>query len=130
MQISNEALRRRISRSYRQISGKILIYLKANPEVLNSNNNKEVFRAVREIQIKHTIKNNQPITREEAEDISDFLSDLEARKYGKDYFFEQEVMDLYRPSTEHNDDWINKIIKISLYFTLNDNAFRKEDLKK
>ena len=33
------------------------------------------------------------------------ISDLEAKYNADDYYFEQELMDLFRPSVEHNQAW-------------------------
>lgn len=71
--------------------------------------NQEVFDAVREIQIKHRLRATPRYTREDASEFVDFMCELEAKKYGLDYYVEQEEMDLYRPlyrpSAEKNEEW-------------------------
>ena len=92
----NEAERRyRINQMWRHLAWRIFVYLKANPDVLATNNNQEVFNAVREIQIKHRLRATPRYTREEASEFVDFMCELEAKKYGLDYYVEQEEMDLY-----------------------------------
>ena len=49
------------------------------------------------------MQTNSP--REEAFSTQDFISDLEAKYNADDYYFEQELMDLFRPSLEHNQAW-------------------------
>ena len=41
----------RLRQSWRHLARRIFVYLKANSNILNSNNNQEVFDYVREIQI-------------------------------------------------------------------------------
>ena len=43
----------RLKQSWRHLARRIFVYLKANPNILNSNNNQEVFDYVREIQIRY-----------------------------------------------------------------------------
>ena len=51
------------------------------------------------------LRRNPDQTREEAFSTQDFISDLEAKYNADDYYFEQELMDLFRPSVEHNQAW-------------------------
>lgn len=81
-----------------------MVYLKAHYEVLGENNNQEVFDAVREIQIKYHLRATPKYTRDEAVEFVDLMCELEAKKYGLDYYVEQEEMDLYRPSAEKNEE--------------------------
>lgn len=91
--------------AYRRITWKIWVYLKANPDVLAENNNQEVFDEVARIQTDMYLHRNPNQSREEAFSTQDFLSDLEAKYNAEDYYFEQELMDLFRPSVEHNQAW-------------------------
>ena len=53
----NEAERKyRLAQNYRHFAWRIMVYLKAHPDVLNTNNNQEVYDAVREIQIQYHLK--------------------------------------------------------------------------
>ena len=91
--------------AYRRITWKIWVYLKANPDVLAENNNQEVYDEVARIQTDMYLRRNPDQTREDAFSTQDFLSDLEAKYNADDYYFEQGLMDLLRPSVEHNKAW-------------------------
>lgn len=91
--------------AYRRITWKIWVYLKANPDVLAENNNQEVYDEVARIQTDIYLRRNPDQTRDEAFDTQDFLSNLEAKYNAEDCYFEQELMDLFRPSVEHNQAW-------------------------
>ena len=91
--------------AYRRITWKIWVYLKANPDVLAEKNNQEVYDEVARIQTDMYLRRNPDQTREEAFSTQDFISDLEAKYNADDYYFEQELMDLFRPSVEHNQAW-------------------------
>lgn len=103
----------RLLKAYRHFAWRIMVYLKAHPEVLSGNSNQEVFDAVREIQIKHRLSATPRYTREDAAEFVDFMCELEAKKYGLDYYVEQEEMDLYRPSVELNEE-----LKVMFYLIL------------
>lgn len=91
--------------AYRRITWKIWVYLKANPDVLAVNNNQEIFDKVAKIQTNLYLHCHPNKTYEDALSIQDFLSGLEAKYYAEDYYFEQELMDLFRPGIEHNQAW-------------------------
>ena len=61
------------------------------------------------------LRRNPDQTREEAFSTQDFLSDLEAKYHAEDYYFEQELMDLFRPSVEHNQAW-GAMLFLELFF--------------
>ena len=91
--------------AHRHITWKIWVYLKTNPDVLAENNNQEVYDEVARTQTDMYLRRNPDQTREEAFSTQDFISDLEAKYNADDYYFEQELMDLFRPSVEHNQAW-------------------------
>ena len=121
----NEAERKyRLAQSYRHFAWRIMVYLKAHPDVLNENNNQEIYDAVREIQIQYHLKHTPKYTRDDAAYFVDLMGGLEAKKYGATYFVEQNEMDLYRPSAEKNEEW-----KLMFYITLmgyDDDDYTKE----
>ena len=121
----NEAERKyRLAQSYRHFAWRIMVYLKAHPNVLNENNNQEIYDAVREIQIQYHLKHTPKYTRDDAAYFVDLMGGLEAKKYGTTYFVEQNEMDLYRPSAEKNEEW-----KLMFYITLmgyDDDDYTKE----
>ena len=121
----NEAERKyRLAQNYRHFAWRIMVYIKAHPDVLNANNNQEVYDAVREIQIQYHLKHTPRYTREDAVYFVDLMCELEAKKYGTTYFVEQNEMDLYRPSAEKNDEW-----RVMFYITLmgyDDGDYTKE----
>ena len=121
----NEAERKyRLAQNYRHFAWRIMVYLKANPDVLNANNNQEVYDAVREIQIHHRLRATPKYTREDAAYFVDFMCELEAKSEGATYYVEQNEMDLYRPSTERNEEW-----RVMFYLVLmcyDDGEYTKE----
>lgn len=119
-EMNKAEIKERLLKAYRHFAWRIMIYLKAQPEVLSENNNQEVFDAVREIQIKHHLRATPRYTREDASEFVDFMCELEAKKYGLDYYVEQEEMDLYRPSAEKNEEW-QMMFYITLMFYDDDN---------
>ena len=73
----NEAERKyRLAQNYRHFAWRIMVYLKAHPDVLNTNNNQEVYDAVKEIQIQHRLRATPKYTREDAA-YHDYYSDVE-----------------------------------------------------
>ena len=121
----NEAERKyRLAQNYRHFAWRIMVYLKANPDVLNANNNQEVYDAVREIQIQHRLSATPKYTREDAAYFVDFMCELEAKSEGATYYVDQNEMDLYRPSTERNEEW-----RVMFYLVLmcyDDGEYTKE----
>ena len=95
----------RIKQSWRHLARRIFVYLKANPNILNSNNNQEVFDYVREIQIRYRKIHTPDYSYEDAAEFEDFMCELQSKADGKNYYVDQEVMDLYRPSREDSDTW-------------------------
>ena len=104
--------------AYRRITWKIWVYLKANPDVLAENNNQEVYDEVARIQTDMYLRRNPDQTRKEAFSTQDFISDLEAKYNADDYYFEQELMDLFRPSVEHNQAWGEIVLGIVFYASM------------
>ena len=95
----------RLKQSWRHLARRIFVYLKANPNILNSNNNQEVFDYVREIQIRYRKTHTPDYSYEDAAEFEDFMCELQSKADGKNYYVDQEVMDLYRPSREDSDTW-------------------------
>ena len=116
----------RLRQSWRHLARRIFVYLKANPNILNSNNNQEVFDYVREIQIQYREKHTPDYSYEDAAEFEDFMSDLESKSDGKSYYVEQEVMDLYRPSTEHSETWKTLMFAELLSYYLSPETYTKE----
>ena len=101
--------------------------LKANPDILASNNNQEVFDEVARIQTEIYLRRNPEQTRDEAFSTQDFTSGLEAKYNADDYYFEQELMDLFRPSTEHNETWKSRIFLELFSYSIDPEAYIKND---
>ncbi len=121
----NEAERKyRLAQNYRHFAWRIMVYLKAHPDVLNANNNQEVYDAVREIQIQYHLKHTPRYTREDAAYFVDFMCELEAKSEGITYYVDQNEMDLYRPSTEHNKEW--QVIFYLVLMCYDDGEYTKE----
>lgn len=119
-EMNKAEIKERLLKAYRHFAWRIMVYLKAHPIVLGENNNQEVFDAIREIQIKYRLRATPNYTRIEADEFVDFMCELEAKKYGLDYYVEQEEMDLYRPSAEKNEEW-QMMFYITLMFYDDDN---------
>ena len=115
MELNSRQVKRDVLTAYRRVTWKIWVYLKANPDVLAENNNQEVFDEVAKIQTEIYLRRNSNQTHEEAFSTQDFLSDLEAKYNADDYYFEQELMDLFRPGVEHNQAWGAKMF-LELFF--------------
>ena len=115
MKWNSKQVKRDLLTAYRRITWKIWVYLKANPDVLAENNNQEVFDEVARIQTEIYLRRNPDQTRDEAFSTQDFLSDLEAKYNADDYYFEQELMDLFRPGIEHDKAWGFKMF-VELFF--------------
>ena len=115
MELNSRQVKRDVLTAYRRVTWKIWVYLKANPDVLAENNNQEVFDEVAKIQTEIYLRRNPNQTHEEAFSTQDFLSDLEAKYNADDYYFEQELMDLFRPGVEHNQAWGAKMF-LELFF--------------
>lgn len=127
MKINNRRLKHDIFTAYRRMTWKIWVYLKANPDILASNNNQEVFDEVARIQAEIYLRRNPEQTRDEAFSTQDFISSLEAKYNADDYYFEQELIDLFRPSTEHNETW-KSIIFLELFsYSIDPEAYIKND---
>ena len=105
MELNSRQVKQDVLTAYRRVTWKIWVYLKANPDVLAENNNQEVFDEVAKIQTEIYLRRNPNQTHEEAFSTQDFLSDLEAKYNADEYYFEQELMDLFRPGVEHNQEW-------------------------
>ena len=115
MKWNSQQIKRDLLTAYRRITWKIWVYLKANPDVLAENNNQEVFDEVARIQTEIYLRRNPDQSRDEAFSTQDFLSDLEAKYNADDYYFEQELMDLFRPGIEHDKAWGFKMF-VELFF--------------
>lgn len=98
-------LRYELQQAYRRLTWKIWVYLKANPDVLEANNNREIFDEMGKIQTQIFMRRYPDHTYEDAFSTQDFISGLEAKYHAEDYYFEQELMDLFRPDIEHDKDW-------------------------
>ena len=127
MKWNSKQVKRDLLTAYRRITWKIWVYLKANPDVLAENNNQEVFDEVARIQTDIYLRRNPDQTREEAFSTQDFISGLEAKYNADDYYFEQELMDLFRPSTEHNETWKSRIFLELFSYSIDPEAYIKND---
>ena len=127
MKWNSKQVKRDLLTAYRRITWKIWVYLKANPDVLAENNNQEVFDEVARIQTDIYLRRNPDQTRDEAFSTQDFISDLEAKYNAEDYYFEQELMDLFRPSTEHNETWKSRIFLELFSYSIDPEAYIKND---
>lgn len=125
MKLSSRQVKQDVLTAYRRITWKIWVYLKANPDVLAENNNQEVFDEVARIQTDMYLHRNPNQSREEAFSTQDFLSDLEAKYNAADYYFEQELMDLFRPSTPHDKEWKWKVFVELFFFSANNERYTK-----
>lgn len=78
-EMNKAEIKERLLKAYRHFAWRIMVYLKANPDVLNTNNNQEVYDAVREIQIQYHLKHTPRYTREDAAYFVDFMCSLKQR---------------------------------------------------
>ena len=106
----NESRKRRLEQAYVLLAWKIFVYLKANPSVLESNGNREICHAVRELCIQRFTSAEARVTREESTRLIDSVSDAKAASDGAEYFVEQETMDLFHPNRAHDHEWTVQIL--------------------
>lgn len=125
MKLNSRQVKQDVLTAYRRITWKIWVYLKVNPDVLAENNNQEVFDEVARIQTDMYLHRNPNQSREEVFGTQDFLSDLEAKYNAEDYYFEQELMDLFRPSTPHDKEWKWKVFVELFFFSANNERYTK-----
>ena len=121
----NEAERKyRLAQNYRHLAWRIMMFLKAHPDVLNANNNQEVYDAVREIQIQYHLKHTPKYTREDVAYFVDFMCELEAKRKGAEYYVDQREMDYYRPSVEKDE--ADKLMFYIILMAYDDDSYTKE----
>ena len=118
-------LRYDLHQAYRRLTWKIWVYLKANPDVLESNDNREIFDEIGKIQTQIFMRRYPEHTYEETFNTQDFLSYLEAKYHAEDFYFEQELMDLFRPSTPHDKEWKRKVFAELFFFSANNERYTK-----
>ena len=94
-----------LSVTYRRMAWKVWVYLKANHDILASNNNQEVYDTVQKISVRYFIHKFPDYTFEKAFEVQDMISDLEAKYYASDLYFEQDTLDIYRPGIPHDQRW-------------------------
>ena len=102
-EMNKAEIKERLLKAYRHFAWRIMVYLKAHPDVLNANNNQEVYDAVREIQIQYHLKHTPRYTREDAAYFVDFMCELEAKHEGEKFYVDQREMDYYRPNVEKDE---------------------------
>ena len=102
-EMNKAEIKERLLKAYRHFAWRIMVYLKANPDVLNTNNNQEVYDAVREIQIQYHLKHTPRYTREDAAYFVDFMCELEAKHEGEKFYVDQRKMNYYRPNVEKDE---------------------------
>ena len=112
-------LRISMMKAWRRLAFRILVYLTANPDVLASNNNQEIYDHVRKIQISYYKKDKPDKTDVEIGNTVDFLVELRIKHDdGNDYFVEQETMELYRPNAVRDKEWeVKTYIEMFFYAT-------------
>ena len=114
-----------IMTAYRRITWRIWLYLKANPDILASNNNGEVLNEVARIQTNIYLRDNAGLTYEKAFETQDFVSDLMAKGSAVEYFFDQDLLDLFRPGVEHDQGWRTKMFWELFFFSINPEGYTK-----
>ena len=113
----------RFSKAYRRFAWRIMIYLQAHPTVLNDSNNIEIFDRVRDIQVQYHQKKHPETKHEDIIEFVDLMCELEANKYGAEYFVEQKEMELYRQDTINSEEQ-NMLLYIIL-MAYDDNMYTK-----
>ena len=93
--------------------------------MLESNDNREIFDEIGKIQTQIFMRRYPEHTYEEAFNTQDFLSYLEAKHHAEDIYFEQELMDLFRPSTPHDKEWKWKVFVELFFFSANNERYTK-----
>ena len=128
--INVRQLKHDLNTAYRRMTWKIWVYLKSNPDILAANNNQEVFDEVARIQTEIYLRRNPDQTRDEAFCTQDFISDLEAKYNEENYYFEQELMDLFRPSSERKEEWKSRMFLELLFYSGMPESYTKSEYQK
>ena len=123
-EMNKAEIKERLLKAYRHFAWRIMVYLKANPDVLNTNNNQEVYDAVREIQIQYHLKHTPRYTREDAAYFVDFMCELEAKSKGAEFYVDQREMNYYRPSVEKNE--ADKLMFYIILLAYDDDCYTME----
>ena len=87
---------------YRRLTWRIWVYLKANPDILQASNNQEILEHLAEIQAKLYVMREPDWTLENARASLELVSDLYASNNDGKYYFDQEILELFRPGVEHD----------------------------
>ena len=87
---------------YRRLTWRIWVFLKANPDILQANNNQEILEHLAEIQAKLYVMREPDWTLENARASLELVSDLYASNNNGKYHFDQEILELFRPGAEHD----------------------------
>ena len=87
---------------YRRLTWRIWVFLKANPDILQANNNQEILEHLAEIQAKLYVMREPDWTLENARASLELVSDLYASNNDGKYYFDQEILELFRPGVEHD----------------------------
>ena len=95
--------------TYRRLAWKLWVYLKANPDILASNNNQEVYDTV-----------------QKAFEVQDMISDLEAKYQASDLYFEQDTLDIYRPGIPHDQRWAAMTFIELMFYAISPDSYTKE----
>lgn len=114
----------RFAQHYRHFAWRIMVYLKAHPDILNANNNQEIYDAVREIQIQYHLKHTPRYAREDAAYFVDFMCELEAKSECAKYYVGQREMEYFRPSTELTE--ADKLMFYIIITAYDDGCYTKE----
>lgn len=90
-----------------QMAKDIMRFLCLHPEVMERNQNQEVYKYVRDLRIKHVMKDNDSY-----EDVAfavDSICKLEVRNLSVHHTFNQKTLDCFRPGAEKNEDYYEKM---------------------
>lgn len=112
--------------TYRRLAWKLWVYLKANPDILALNNNQEVYDAVQKISVRYFIHKFPDYTFEKALEVQDMISDLEAKYYASDLYFEQDTLDIYRPGIPHDQRWAAVTFIELMFYAISPDSYTKE----
>ena len=101
-------------------------YLKASPDIFASNNNQEVYDTVQKISVRYFIHKFPDYTFEKAFEVRDMISDLEAKYYASDLYFEQDTPDIYRPGIPHDQRGAAVTFIELMFYAISPDSYTKD----
>lgn len=92
----------------RQLARDIMRYLRLHPEVMEINHNREVYEYVRELRIRHAMKDGNNY--EDVAFVVDEMCEHETRNVVLDFEIDQKILDCFRPNAVEDEKCFGEIL--------------------